>query len=149
MRVGALMIAAVCALTATATAEQRGQDQRERGQDREERRQDGDERGDRGGDSYFHRRGYARLDIPAGHYPPPGECRVWLPGRPPGHQPPPGSCRQLRHEVPPGGWLIRHPGDRRDHVYVDVYDEHRRGAVLVTGEFRIGSGVFVRMVVDR
>jgi hypothetical protein len=30
--------------------------------------------------------------IPPGHLPPPGECRVWLPGRPPGHQPPPGRC---------------------------------------------------------
>jgi hypothetical protein len=30
--------------------------------------------------------------IPPGHYPPPGECRVWIPGRPPGHQPPPVKC---------------------------------------------------------
>lgn len=42
--------------------------------------------------SYFHDHGYARLDIPKGHYPPPGECRIWFPDRPAGHQPPPGSC---------------------------------------------------------
>lgn len=32
------------------------------------------------------------VDIPPGHYPPPGECRLWLPDRPPGHQPPPMRC---------------------------------------------------------
>jgi hypothetical protein len=29
---------------------------------------------------------------PRGHAPPPGECRLWYPGRPPGHQPPPFRC---------------------------------------------------------
>ena len=46
-------------------------------------------------------------DIPPGHMPPPGECRIWLPGVPPGQQPPPGDCYRLRYRVPPGGWLIR------------------------------------------
>lgn len=32
------------------------------------------------------------IDIPPGHRPPPGQCRVWYPGRPPGQQPPPGDC---------------------------------------------------------
>jgi hypothetical protein len=39
--------------------------------------------------------------------PPPGQCRVWYPGRPPGHQPPPGNCRALRHHMPSGTWLVR------------------------------------------
>jgi hypothetical protein len=39
----------------------------------------------------FHRRS-RHVHIPPGHLPPPGECRVWLPGLPPGHQPPPGRC---------------------------------------------------------
>jgi len=30
--------------------------------------------------------------IPRGHLPPPGECRVWIPGLPPGQQPPPHRC---------------------------------------------------------
>ena len=34
----------------------------------------------------------AHLGIPPGHLPPPGHCRIWVPGRPPGHQPPPDSC---------------------------------------------------------
>ncbi|MEL6324967.1 MAG: hypothetical protein AAFQ84_12135 [Pseudomonadota bacterium] len=42
-------------------------------------------------------------DIPPGHYPPPGECRVWFPDRPAGQQPPPGSCNV---RVPRGAVLI-------------------------------------------
>ncbi|MCI0409020.1 MAG: hypothetical protein L0191_10725 [Acidobacteria bacterium] len=59
--------------------------------------------------SYFHEHGYTQLDIPPGHYPPPGECRIWYPDRPPGHQPPPGNCHQFRTQVPLGALLIRHP----------------------------------------
>ena len=45
-----------------------------------------------------------RYNIPPGHLPAPGSCRVWFPGRPPGHQPPPTSCRV---RVPRGAVLIR------------------------------------------
>jgi len=45
-------------------------------------------------------------NIPKGHYPPPGSCRVWFPGRPPGQQPP-GPCERLQYQVPPGAYLIR------------------------------------------
>lgn len=96
-----------------------------------------------GGRSWFHEHGYEELDIPPGHYPPPGECRVWYPDRPPGHQPPPGSCHA---RVPRGAWLIRHPEDAPDHVHVVVYEPDRPGQVLVTGEFDIDSGTFVRVV---
>lgn len=44
------------------------------------------------------------VDIPPGHYPPPGACRVWFPDRPPGQQPPPGSCGV---RVPRGAVLVR------------------------------------------
>ena len=47
------------------------------------------------------------LDIPPGHRPPPGECRIWFPDRPPGQQSPPESCRGLKHKVPPGAYLVR------------------------------------------
>jgi hypothetical protein len=42
-------------------------------------------------------------DIPEGHYPPPGSCRVWFPDRPAGQQPPPGPCNV---HVPYGAVLI-------------------------------------------
>ncbi|MEQ9814067.1 MAG: hypothetical protein RLO50_14915 [Azospirillaceae bacterium] len=45
-------------------------------------------------------------NVPPGHLPPPGECRIWFPDRPPGHQPPPGNCAVLRFQVPPGAFLV-------------------------------------------
>jgi hypothetical protein len=49
----------------------------------------------------------ASPEIPPGHMPPPGKCRLWFPGKPPGQQPPPGDCCELEKQVPPGAWLIR------------------------------------------
>lgn len=47
------------------------------------------------------------LNVPEGHMPPPGECRIWYPDNPPGQQPPPGNCYDLERHVPPGAVLIR------------------------------------------
>jgi hypothetical protein len=135
------VIALLCS-SIVVSAEQRAGDAGEKGG---ERRADSRSQA-READSYFHRHGYTRLNIPKGHYPPPGECRVWFPDRPAGHQPPPSGCNA---RVPRGAWLIRHPHDNPEHVHVVVYDDRRPSTVLAIGEFRIGSGVFVRVVVDR
>ncbi|KNH22367.1 hypothetical protein ACS77_21965 [Pseudomonas syringae] len=52
-------------------------------------------------------RAYAEVEIPRGHMPPPGKCRIWFPDRPPGHQPAPGKCKKLRDRVPSGAYLVR------------------------------------------
>lgn len=47
------------------------------------------------------------VEIPRGHWPPPGKCRIWFPDRPPGHQPRPGKCKKMRGRVPAGAYLVR------------------------------------------
>lgn len=46
------------------------------------------------------------VHIPPGHYPPPGQCRIWRPGVPPGLQGRPGDCHDLERRVPPGAYLV-------------------------------------------
>lgn len=99
---------------------------------------------DRGERRYFHEHGYTNLRIPEGHLPPPGECRVWYPGKPPGQQPPPVRCD--RAQVPQGGWLLRRPREDHKHVNVHVYDERSPGIVVSIGIFAANTGAFVRYV---
>lgn len=146
---GVGVVIACCTATAAA-AQERGEPRaaRERDRDRAVRYEREAGRGNER-DSYFERHGYTRLDIPKGHYPPPGECRIWYPDRPAGHQPPPVSCDRARAAVPRGAWVLHRPDDDREHVHAIVYDERRPGSILVVGQFKIATGVFVRVVVDR
>lgn len=73
------------------------------------------------------RGGPAVFKIPPGHYPPPGECRLWVPGRPPGHQPSPKPCGRIQAPVPPSARLIRRPARRANRVKVAFYHESQKG----------------------
>ena len=95
--------------------------------------------------SYLHDHGYSRLNIPPGHYPPPGECRLWYPDRPAGHQPPPFRCGD---PVPRGAWLIQNPGDVPNHVRVTAYDLAVPGRIMEVGEYDLGSGGLIRVILD-
>jgi hypothetical protein len=99
--------------------------------------------------NWFHEHGYSNLRIPDGHLPPPGECRIWYPGRPPGHQPPPGRCGALSRKVPAGAWLVRRPDAQPEYVDVSVYDQRRPGVVLNVGIFDAHTGAFIRIDASR
>jgi hypothetical protein len=45
-------------------------------------------------------------DVPAGHRPPPGMCRVWVDGVPARQQPAPTDCRTAIRNRPPNGRVI-------------------------------------------
>lgn len=83
------------------------------------------------------------LKIPPGHLPPPGQCRIWVPGRPPGQQRKPGPCASLERQVPAGAWLVYRPDRDRKRVRVTVYDE-KTPKVIVIRYFDVDSGKLVR-----
>ena len=48
--------------------------------------------------------------------PPPGQCRVWYPGRPPGQQPTPTDCRRAHYDAARNGGQVIYgpqPSNRR------------------------------------
>jgi len=88
-----------------------------------------------------------KMDIPPGHLPPAGSCRIWHPGTPPGRQPAPGDCRTLRNQIPAGAWLIQRPQQdpERYEIFSGVRETYPDGDwpdELEPGE-RSGLGVIV------
>lgn len=88
----------------------------------------------------------ATLGIPPGHLPPPGQCKVWMPGEPPGQQKKKfksGDCSYVRTQVPPGGWLVYRPTKDKKEVRVSVYDNTRPEVVAIRF-FDVATGVLLR-----
>ena len=94
--------------------------------------------------AYARRVSYGRLPVPRGHLPPPGSCRVWLPGVPPGHQPPAGPCRAMSRRVPAGAWLIARPHVAPRVVEIIHYD-HRPPGVRTRYAYDVRSKRRVRL----
>jgi hypothetical protein len=86
----------------------------------------------------------ATLGIPPGHLPPPGQCRVWLPGQPPGHQPRARSCANIERVAPAGGWILYRPNEDRKVVHVRVVDERRPGVVVHLRVYDAMRGTLIR-----
>ena len=63
--------------------------------------------------------------VPKGHYPPPGECKIWYPDRPAGHQPPPVSCSSLIGAKLTDGAFILH-GDKAYDSEYNWSDQEKR-----------------------
>ena len=84
------------------------------------------------------------LGIPPGHLPPPGECRVWLPGRPAGRQAAPRSCNGIMAVAPGGSWVLYRPGRSRKEVGVRHIHSDRVGVVVQVRIFQADTGEFLR-----
>lgn len=84
------------------------------------------------------------LGIPPGHLPPPGQCRVWMPGQPPGHQPRARSCHRIERDAPRGSWILYRPAEDRKVVHVRVIDERRPGVVVQLRVYDAEKGTLVR-----
>jgi hypothetical protein len=81
-----------------------------------------------------------KLKIPPGHLPPPGSCRIWVPGVPPGHQSAPGACSELVQRVPPGAWLLRRDRSNPGQIEVLVYHERKPSVVVAIRYFEVSTG---------
>jgi hypothetical protein len=86
----------------------------------------------------------ATMDIPPGHLPSPGMCRVWVPGKPAGHQERARSCSNIERYAPAGSWIVERPGRDRKVVHVRVVDERRPGVVVRMRVYEIRDGKLVR-----
>jgi hypothetical protein len=86
------------------------------------------------------------LDIPPGHLPELGQCRLWIPGRPPGQQPRPKSrtCDGIVSVAPAGSWIIDRPRATPQLVFVRVVDERRAGVLVRIRVFDIDTKRLVR-----
>jgi hypothetical protein len=87
-----------------------------------------------------------KLDIPRGHLPDPGECRVWAPGTPPGQQAKPKSrsCDGIAADAPAGSWILYRPAGDVRVVHVRLMDPRRAGSVIRTRIFDIETTLLVR-----
>jgi hypothetical protein len=86
----------------------------------------------------------ASLKIPPGHYPAPGECRLWFPGRPPGHQPPSSPCHSLHHDIPLGAWVLYRPIEDRKVIELTAYHEAEPRVVVSVSYYDAKTGRFLR-----
>ena len=109
----AIAVAAACLVSPPVLADpdkdERGDGKRHEqkySHDKKDQARHGDRRGRSDYDKDRQHGGHAQVNVPPGHLPPPGECRIWFPDRPPGHQPPPGDCRELSRHVPRGAVLV-------------------------------------------
>ena len=86
----------------------------------------------------------ATLGIPPGHLPPPGQCRVWMPGEPPGHQAKARSCANIERSAPAGRWIVYRPTEDKKVVHVKVVDQTRPGIVVHVRIYDVASGSLIR-----
>ncbi len=80
------------------------------------------------------------LHVPPGHLPPPGRCRVWVPGTPPGHQARARSCDGILGHAPAGSLVIYRPSKDKKVVQVRYVDGEHAGVVTIARVFDIASG---------
>ncbi|MDH5804383.1 MAG: hypothetical protein OEZ54_04290, partial [Gemmatimonadota bacterium] len=62
----------------------------------------------------------ANLNVPPGHFPREGQCRIWIPGTPPGNQAAPRNCRGIEASAPAGAMILRRAAGEESRALVRV-----------------------------
>jgi hypothetical protein len=88
--------------------------------------------------------GQPPLSIDARHFPPPGQCRVWVPGLPVGRQAKAASCNGTAATAPAGAWILRRAANQPNVVLVDYVDDARAGVVVRTSSYDAATGTLLQ-----
>ena len=85
----------------------------------------------------------ATLGIPPGHLPPPGLCKIWIPGNPPGRQAKARNCNNIERAAPAGSWILYRPSEDRKVVRVQVVDSRRTGVIVHRRIYDVARGTLI------
>jgi hypothetical protein len=83
------------------------------------------------------------LGIPPGHLPRPGECRVWVQGRPPGLQPRARTCHGILATAPVGSWILYRPVQYQRQIRVR-YLHTAQQTIIAVRAFDAETGAYLR-----
>jgi hypothetical protein len=83
------------------------------------------------------------LPVPPAQLPPPGECRLWHPGRPAREQARAGSCAQIEPTAPPESWVVYRPSQDPRLVHVRVVDPEQAGRVVQVRVYDAARGTYL------
>lgn len=72
----------------------------------------------------------ASLGVPPGHFPPPGQCRIWVQGVPPGRQAECVPCNSIDGEIPLGALVLYRPSREAGALQVMEYDRQSPPMIL-------------------
>lgn len=72
----------------------------------------------------------ASLGVPPGHFPPPGQCRIWVQGVPPGKQADCVPCNSIDGKIPVGALVLYRPSKESGALQVMEYDEQSPGMIV-------------------
>lgn len=82
----------------------------------------------------------ASLGIPPGHYPPPGQCRIWMPGVAADRQAKCVPCTSIDGEIPLGAWVLYRPSREKGVLRVTTYDRRAASSVVSVDWYDAANG---------
>ncbi|MBZ0267964.1 hypothetical protein K8I85_07400 [bacterium] len=82
----------------------------------------------------------ASLGVPPGHFPPPGQCRIWMPGVAAGKQAKCVPCTSIDGGIPLGAWVLYRPSREKNVVRVTTYDRRSPESVMSVEWYDAASG---------
>lgn len=82
------------------------------------------------------------LNVPPGHYPRVGLCRVWIRGRPPGRQARPMRCTEALANAPAGSWVLYRAS--ASELHARVIHAQRAGSVIAVHVYHTDGGRYLR-----